>query len=169
FPQTLLIPGEDPHAPPVTIGIEGGCLGRNREGILPQILFVDRSVLIDQKTHVAGDAVLRRICNQGKPADHDALDHIVVGSTWSSLALLHENPVEISMVGGSAVWRSRPYSLRSLRQPATGSGDSAARPPSPANRGHLWFRACSRIVGHSRVCHCHSYRAWRTRSRHPQW
>src|ERR1700733_6783151 len=83
---------------PARVGVVGVDFRCGGSGIGAEILFVYLAVVVDDEAHHAGFAVLRRIGNDGKAAQHFAVDDIAVSAAGRVLALLRQYPIVITVV-----------------------------------------------------------------------
>ena len=73
--------------------------------VFSQVLLKDFPVMIDYKSHQAGIAVLRRVCDQRKTADHFCFGDVTVSAAGSIFPLRRENPVVIAAIGNGFIAR----------------------------------------------------------------
>src|SRR5258707_15441608 len=74
-----------------------------------EILFVNGSGFVDNKSHHSRGAVLHRVSDEGESCAHLAIDNIVLGSAWCMWSLGSKDPehipIERNMLANLVRWK----------------------------------------------------------------
>src|SRR5712692_4659748 len=74
-----------------------------------EILFVNGSGFVDNKSHHSRGAVLHRVSDEGESCAHLAIDNIVLGSAWCMWSLASKDPehipIERNMLANLVRWK----------------------------------------------------------------
>src|SRR3984885_7073558 len=100
---------------PGLVGIESGHLCCHIDGIFPQVLFEDHSVLVDDEGLNTRIAVLRRIRKKAEPAGHFSIDKIRLGATLRIRTLIFQLPEVITIEGLGFIRLDRGFLVRCER------------------------------------------------------
>src|SRR5262245_3548086 len=84
------------HLGPAAVGVVVLDGGGADFGLLAEVLLIDPAVLIDDKRHDAGIAVVRRPGDHREPAYHVPVDHVVVAPAGGILPLSGDDPVVVA-------------------------------------------------------------------------
>src|SRR5262249_45211533 len=112
--QTLLLAGID--LLPGVVGIERRHAGGDLRGALPEVLLVNRAVMVDDEGHHARIAVPGGPGDKREAADHLAFHHVVEHAALSGRSLSGEDLVVVAVERRALAAAARPVTLRVRRR-----------------------------------------------------
>src|SRR3982751_5079220 len=86
------------NASPLRPGIERGHVLGDRLRVVAEAALVEDAVVVGEEGHDAGVAVLRRVGDDGEPADEVAVDEVVGRAAGGLGALGGQQPVAVAVI-----------------------------------------------------------------------